>query len=138
MYHLPTSPITVHPEVLRGSTVIPLAGRGFALSVILLCGATSQPAYLDGTQLLPAFRMTFALYQEKEIRPPDPNKKNEVVYFTDGSTTYMKSIFRESPLLPGEPFSFKDQEVEWYVVRDPGHQNQYMARVYCRTCSPKS
>lgn len=45
--------------------------------------------------------MTFALYQEKEIKPPDPNKKNEVVYFTDGCTLYMKTIFRESPLLPG-------------------------------------
>jgi hypothetical protein len=109
-----------------------------ALVVILLCGASPQPAYLDGTQLLPAFQMTFTLHQEREIKPPDPNKKNEVVYFTDGSTLYMKSVFRESPLLPGEPFSFKDQEVEWYVVRDPEHKNQYTARVYCRTCNPKS
>lgn len=109
-----------------------------ALVVILLCGASPQPAYLDGTQLLPAFRMTFVLHQKREFKAPDPNKKNEFVYFADGNTLYMKSVFRESPLLPGEPFSFKDQEVEWYVERDASHGNQYTARVYCRTCNPKS
>lgn len=109
-----------------------------ALSVILLSGATSQPEYLQGTQLLPAFRMTFTLHQMNEYPPPNPNQKDEVVYLTAGSTTYFKSIFRQSPLLPGEPVSFKDREVEWYVVRDPNFNNQYTARVYCRACNPKS
>jgi len=109
-----------------------------AVPVILLCGATSQPAYLNGTQLLPIFRMTFNLHQMKEVKPPNPNQKDEVVYLTAGSTTYFKSVFQQSPLLPGEPVKFKDQMVEWYVVRDPGANNQYTARVYCRTCTPRS
>ena len=54
-------------------------------AVVLLAAASPLPAYLDGTQLLSAFRMTFALHQEREIKPPDPNKKNEFVYFADGA-----------------------------------------------------
>lgn len=109
-----------------------------ALSAILLCGAASQPSYLQGTQLLPTFRMTFFVHEKKEVRPPDPAKKNEVLYFTDGNTTYFRSLFKQSPLLPGEPVSFKDQEVQWLLVPDPSHSNQYTARVYCITCNPKS
>lgn len=110
-----------------------------ALSVILLCGATPpQPPYLQGTQLLPTFSMTFMLHQMIEVRPPDSGKQNEVLYFTDGSTTYFRSVFKQSPLLPGEPVSFKDQEVEWFLVPDSNHGGQYTARVYCMTCNPKS
>ena len=108
-----------------------------ALIVILLCGATSQPKYLQGTQLLPTFRMTFFVHELKEIHPPNPANKNEVLYFTDGSTTYFRSLFKQSPLLPGEPVSFKNQEVQWLLVPDPNYSNQYTARVYCITCNPK-
>jgi len=108
------------------------------LVVILLCGATTQPAYLQGTQLLPTFRMTFTLHQMKEIRPPNPAQKDEVLYATANNATYFRSIFRESPLLPGEPVSFKDQVVEWFIVPDPEHENLYTVRVYCHTCNPKA
>jgi len=109
-----------------------------AVCVVLLCGAASQPAYLQGTQLLPTFRMTFSVHEIKEVHPPNPANKNEVLYFTDGSTTYFRSLFKQSPLLPGEPVSFKDKEVQWLLVPDPNYSNQYTARAYCINCNPKS
>jgi hypothetical protein len=109
-----------------------------ALVVILLCGATSQPDYLQGTQLLPTFRVTFTNHLEKEVRPPDPTKRNEFSYLTIGDTVYFKSFFWQSALIPGEPFAFKNQKTSWYIERDPQYNNQYTARVYCETCTPQS
>ena len=109
-----------------------------ALVVILLCGATTQPVYLQGTQLLPTFRMTFTMHQMKEIKPPNPAQKDEALFATANNATYFRSLFRQSPLLPGDPVSFKDQMVEWFLVPDPDQHNAYTARVYCHTCNPKA
>jgi hypothetical protein len=139
MYHLSGSP---NDNSAGGCRVTRLSFRSLvlilALSLIVLCGATSQPPFLAGTQLLPTFRMTFTDHLKKEVRPPDPTKENEVIYLTSGNTIYFKSVFRQSPLIPGEPAVFKDKMTWWFLVRDSQHQNQYTARVFCVTCTPKS